>query len=516
MTTGFLRSADDPFHVALCDADETFLAVNESYAARFGLRPAQIIGRRVLDVVGRDAYLEVAPFIRRVLEGEELEFTRDLQYDSVGTRTMRATYVPQFGPDGRVACFIAVLQDASAGADAERMRQEALAHARAAQQMAEAANRMKDEFLATISHELRTPINAVLGWTRMLSQPGISEEMRARGIETIERNALATATIIEDLLDVSRIVTGDFRIGRSDVNLDDLVRRAIETVSPAAHLKHQTLTIAALDPAAHVVVGDAIRLQQVVWNVLTNAIRYTPDGGRIVISLYARDEQVHLQVTDSGQGISSDVLPFIFERFRQGDASSTRRHGGLGLGLAIARELVSLHGGTISAHSEGVGKGAVFVVALPRKPDVMPEQLKLRAEAAQVVLEQSEVNVAGMSVLIVEPDEESRRFMATTLRQRDVDVTTAVSASEARSVCADRSFDVLLCATTLPDGDGYALLRDLRRDGRILPPSTAAVAVTSHHRVEDRTRGHAAGFQLHLRTPVDPSELVAAVSALRR
>ncbi|MCU1384700.1 MAG: two-component hybrid sensor and regulator [Acidobacteria bacterium] len=515
MTAGDPGAGDDPFYVAVCNAQEIFLFVNTPYAARFGLLPPQIVGRSVRDVLGPSAHATVAPYIHRVLAGEEVEFTREMTSGALGTRLMHVTYLPQANEAGGVDRFIAVLQDASARGDAERARQDGLAAARAAQQLAETANRMKDEFLATISHELRTPINAVLGWTRMLKQPGLDAEARARGIDSVERNAKATATIIEDLLDVSRAVTGDLRIGRNDVDVDELLRRAIETVGPAALVKHQRVSLSILDRAPHVVVGDAMRLQQVVWNVLSNAIRYTPDAGRIAVTVHARDEEVLVQISDSGEGIAAEALPFIFDRFRQADSSTTRRHGGLGLGLAIARQLVFLHGGSISGHSEGKGAGAVFVITLPRKAETQPEQLTLRATEAQAILDRAHLNVAGIAVLLVDSDDESREFIGTTLRREGVDVTSVRTGAAARDACTGGRFDVLLCATALEDGDGYSLLRTLRAGGRCLPPSTPAVALTAYRRVEDRTRAHAAGFQLHLGVPVHPSELIAAIWALR-
>lgn len=507
---------DDRFHVAVCDARETLLLVNASYAERFGLRPEQIAGRHVRDVVGSGAYATLKPYLDRVLDGEEVEFVERIPYGTVGTRVMHVMYLPERRDGGDVVGFIAILQDASARAEAEQARQIALSAARAAQQMAETANRMKDEFLATISHELRTPINAVLGWIRVLDGTGVPPDVRARGITAIERNVRATATIIEDLLDVSRTVTGDLRIGRADVDVDELLRRAIESVGPAALTKEQRVSLSIGDDAPHMVVGDAMRLQQVVWNILTNAIRYTPNGGRIAVSVHAHDDQVAVQIGDTGEGITAAVLPFIFDRFRQGDSSTTRHHGGMGLGLAIARHLLVLHGGSISAHSEGRGKGSLFVIQLPRKSDRQPEQLTLRSAQANAIIERAGVDVSGMAVLLVDSDAESREFVATTLRGHHVTVTTAETAATAREACAERRrFDVLLCATVLEDGDGYSLLEALRAQGHCLPPSTAAVALTSYRRVDDRTRAYTAGFQLTLKLPVDPSELVAAIGALR-
>jgi CheY-like chemotaxis protein/nitrogen-specific signal transduction histidine kinase len=418
---------------------------------------------------------------------------------------------------GIVERFIAVLHDGSARADAERLQQQAMDDARAAQQMAETANRMKDEFLATISHELRTPIGAVLGWIRILRDEQLDAGTRQRGIDAVERSAKATATIIEDLLDVSRVVTGELRIGRSVIDLDELVRIAVEAVGPAALTKYQNLSVSITDQACHCVMGDGMRLQQVVWNLLSNAIRYTPNGGRINVAVYARGHQAHIRISDTGQGIRAEVLPFIFQRFRQGDGSTTRRHGGLGLGLAIASHLIHLHGGTITAQSDGAGQGATFLITMPLEGAIkVPEQLTLAADAPLAVLDGSDLTVEGVRVLIVEPETDTREFVTATLQQHGASVTGTTTVAETRRMSREERFDVLLCATELPDEDAFGLLQSLRTESDSLVRHAPALALTRHLRGEDRPLALAAGFQMQLRKPIDPGELIAAVGAVRR
>jgi signal transduction histidine kinase len=379
-------SGDDPVYIALCDANEYFLSVNVPYAARLGLAPADVVGCRIVDLLQPAAYRRIAPYIQQVLRGEAVEFTADLPHDGIGIRRMHTSYVPQLNAAGIVERFVAVHHDASARADGERLRQQAFDDALAAQQMAEIANRMKDEFVATLSHELRTPIGSVLGWIRILRDGHLDSGTRERGFEAMERSAKVSASNIEDLLDVSRVVTGQLRIGRSIVDLDDLVRKTVEAVGPAALVKHQNLSLSTTDTASHRMMGDAVRLQQVVWNVLSNAIRYTPDAGRINVAVFARGNEAHIRISDTGQGISAEVLVFVGQRFRQGDGTKTRRHGGLGLGLAIARHLMHLHGGTITVQSDGLGQGATFTITMPLEGALnVPEQLTLRADDARTV-----------------------------------------------------------------------------------------------------------------------------------
>ncbi len=510
-------SGDDLVYIAVCDAHERILSVNAPYAARLGLAPADVVGRLIAEVLQPAAYQTISPYIQKALRGEAVEFTADMPYHGIGMRRMHTRYVPEVNAEGIVERVVAVLQDASSRADADRLRQQTIDDARAAQQMAETANRMKDEFLATISHELRTPIGAVLGWTRILRDGQLDAGTRQRGIDAVERSAKATAAIIEDLLDVSRVVTGELRIGKTIVDLDELVRIAVEAVGPAALTKHQNLTVSIVDSTRHCVMGDGMRLQQVVWNVLSNAIRYTPNGGRINVAVYARDDKAHIRISDTGQGIRAEVLPFIFQRFRQGDGSTTRRHGGLGLGLAIASHLVHLHGGTITAQSNGAGQGATFVIAMPLEGALnIPEQLTLRADAAQAVLDGSDLTVEGVRVLIVEPEADTREFVTAMLQQHGASVTGTTTVAETRRMSREEPFDVVLCATELPDEDAYGLLRWLRADSESLVRHAPALALTRHLRVEDRTQALAAGFQMQLRKPIDPAELIAAVGAVRR
>src|SRR4051794_498744 len=499
--------------VAECDRDERYITVGQSYAARFGLTPAQVLGRTVKDLLGPRVHEELIPYIADVLAGHEVTFEREVPYEALGFRHMRCNYVPRFDERGRVVAFIVALSDISATVEIERLRQGSIDRAAAAQEVAETTNRMKDEFLAIISHELRTPITAMLGWARLLQTRPFDAEATQRAVAVIERNAKTTAVLVEDLLDVSRIVTGAFRIGRETIDVGRVVLRAVDAIMPSVEAKGLQLGVS-VDPSLPPMRGDAIRLQQVLGNLLTNAVRYTP-AGRIDVTLRARTQHVEIQIRDTGQGIQSEFLPFMFDRFRQGDASTTRRYGGLGLGLAIARHLVELHGGTIRADSPGPNQGATFTVSLPFAvgESEAPGAIR-RSEQSQAVLDLVRVDIAGVQVVVADADVEARELVAAVLRQHGAVPATAGMAAEVRQLLTTGRPDVLLSAITLLDEDGYSLIRSLRANADANWADIPAAALTSHVRVEDRTRALAAGFQTHIRKPVDAAELVAAVAGL--
>ena len=413
----------------------------------------------------------------------------------------------------RMAAFVLVaLLTASLYHRAGRARQdaEALAQARerllreeqAARAAAETASRAKDEFLATLSHELRTPLNALVGWTWWLKRGDLGPERRERALETLDRNAKAVAQLIEDLLDVSRIITGKSRLAVRALDLPAVVDAAVAAVLPAAAAKHIELRVSMmrLGPMR----GDPDRLQQVVWNLLSNAIKFTPDKGTVTVRVAREPEAATIVVSDTGQGIEPDGLPQIFERFAQGGGG--RRSGGLGLGLSIARHIVELHGGTIAAHSEGAGRGAAFTVTLP---------LAGVAEAADAPggeAERPAARIDGLRVLVVDDDADAREWCALTLGRAGAVVTTVGSVSEAMAALAREEPEVLVSDLRLNGEDGYTLIRAVRarERTRALP----AVALTAFPRVEDRARALEAGYHVHVPKPVEPSELVSVIATL--
>ena len=375
---------------------------------------------------------------------------------------------------------------------------------RSARADAEQANRMKDQFLATLSHELRTPLNAILGWTALLKRGGLRDEDARHGVAVVDRNARAQAKLIDDLLDMNRIVSGKLHLEMQTVDPAAVLADALASLAPEADAKGVRL-VAAVPPGAHFVRGDPARLQQVAWNLLSNAIRFTPPGGRVRAALEAAGERVRLTVADTGEGIAPQALPRIFDRFAQADGTTTRRHGGLGLGLAIVRQLVELHGGSVRAHSAGPGQGATFTVELPRLP-VAP------AASAPVLGATRGPALAGVNVLVVDDEPDARELARIVLERHQASVRCAASAREALEAARALRPDVLVSDIGMPGMDGYELVRRLRANRRPGEKDIAAVAMTAYAREEDRAAARAAGFEGHLAKPVTPDELVAAVA----
>lgn len=398
---------------------------------------------------------------------------------------------------------------------AEQEREKLLARERAARAEAEVANRMKDEFLATLSHELRTPLNAMLGWTQLLKSRKFDEHTTARALETINRNTHSLSQLIEDVLDVSRIIRGKLYLNIYQVKIISVIDAAIDTVRPAAEAK-EICVECKFDPTIGIIMGDANRLQQVMWNLLSNAIKFTPKGGRVDVKVAEIDSRVQIQVSDTGEGIAPNFLPFVFDRFRQADSSKTRSHGGLGLGLAIVRHLVELHGGTVTAESPGKGQGATFIVNLPMKAasvqENSPEQPSplLNCEVDQNCL----LSLEGLLVLVVDDELDTRQLLTTILSQYGAEVMAVASTAEALEALPLFHPDVLVSDIGMPQEDGYTLIRKLRTLSQEQGGKTPAVALTAYARAEDRTQALLAGFQLHIPKPVNPAELAAVVANL--
>ena len=371
---------------------------------------------------------------------------------------------------------------------------------------AEAANRSKDEFLATLSHELRTPLSAILGWARMLREGGLTAVDEGRALEVIERNAKVQIQLIEDLLDVSRIVSGKAELDIRPVHPVTLIEAVLDSMRPGAAAKSISLE-SSLDLRGGPIAADPARMQQVLWNLVANAIKFTARGGRIDVRLARAEPNVEIAVSDTGEGIRPEMLPHVFERFRQGDSSTTRRHGGLGLGLTLVKHLVEAHGGTVTADSAGPGQGATFTVRLPLLGQTDPavvRRARLPARAS------SEARLDGCRVLAVDDDADARELFAHVLGRVGATVHTAASVAEAFEVLAGTPLDVVLADLQMPDEDGFALIERLRASGRHLP----AVAVTAYGSTDDRVRVLAAGFDAHMAKPVDTDELVTVIRRL--
>jgi PAS domain S-box-containing protein len=382
---------------------------------------------------------------------------------------------------------------------------------------AEESNRMKDEFLATVSHELRTPLTSILGWARMLRSGTLDAATSERAVETIERNARSQSQIIEDILDVSRIITGKLSLSVEPVEMVAVIEAAINAVRPAAEAKGIQIETA-FDAAAYRVAGDANRLQQVVWNLLSNAVKFTPGGGRVSVQLRREDAYVETIVSDTGQGIDKEFLPYVFDRFRQADSSTTRQHGGLGLGLAIVRHLVELHGGTVAAESAGEGEGTTFTVRLPSM--AVPERPAGAAAAPSMAASAADfdcvASLAGLRVLAVDDEADTLELLKMLLERCSVEVITALSARDALAALEATRPDVLIADIGMPEEDGYQLIHKVRALGSERGGNTPAIALTAYAGEADRRRVLASGYQTHMAKPIDPAKLLRAVAGLAR
>lgn len=396
---------------------------------------------------------------------------------------------------------------------AEEERDRLLDRERKARSEAEAANRIKDEFLATLSHELRTPLASILGWANLLRGAPPNAPISAQGLEVIERNAQNQRQLIDDLLDVSRIITGQLRLAVNPVDLTRIVADAVEVVRPAANAKRIHLSCT-FDRTVCRLSGDAVRLQQVVWNLLVNAVKFTPEGGRIEVKLEV-GHCVRVSIRDNGQGINPEFLPHVFERFRQADGTTTRAHGGLGLGLAIVRHLVEAHGGTVSAESIGKGQGSVFTFSLPL-PDVQAEVsgVEPAVHLESRIQNGAAVSLSGVRVLVVDDDSDARQMISAVLRRSGAEVKACGSAGEALTELPQWRPDVLMSDIGMPHEDGYELIHKVRALNDANGGRVPAAALTAYARDEDRKRAIAEGYQMHVAKPASSAELVAAVATL--
>jgi len=487
------------------------LRCNEAMADLVGRKPEDLVGGTGVALLQEEGLPREEWPLSRALS-ERRRVSREVQ---VGERWFEIVADPVLDEEAEVAAVVSTVKDVSDRVIAEAQMTDLLNREQAARKEAEQVNRLKDEFLATLSHELRTPLNAIVGWTHILRAGGLDAERTRQAIETIGRNAQAQAQVISDILDVSRIVAGKLRLEPVALDLADVVRAAYDTVRPAAEAKAIQVDLL-LDPAAGPVVGDQDRMQQVAWNVLANAIKFTPKGGHVQARLELVNSSVRFTVEDDGPGIDPEFLPHVFERFRQEDASSRRPHGGLGLGLAIVRHLVELHGGTVDAANRSDGSGAVFRIMLPR-PALSDTRPPLVAERRIDDRSWSgpHADLTGATVLVVDDDEDACALLRYVLERCGATVHTASSAQEAMAALRQHRPHVLLADVDMPHEDGYALMARVRA----LPPDEGghvpAAALTAYASAQDRLNALRAGFQHHVSKPVAPAELAAVVASLR-
>jgi PAS domain S-box-containing protein len=505
-----------PVLISYVDAQQRYRFNNKRYEDWHGLPASEIYGKHIREVLGEPAYESILPYVEAVLSGKQVNYEKQLQFQDGLTRYTSITYVPQFNQEGQVEGFVALISDITERKLAEQESEQLLLREQASRAEAEAANRMKDEFLATLSHELRTPLNAMVGWTQLLRSRKFDEATTAKGLETIDRNVKSLAALIEDVLDVSRIIRGKLRLNMHPVELLPVVQAAIDTVRSASQAKEISIEYF-FDSKIGVILGDANRLQQVVWNLLSNAVKFTPPKGKVEVQLQRIDGSlVQIRVSDTGEGISPEFLPYVFERFRQADSSSTRSYGGLGLGLAIVRHLVELHGGTVHAESPGIGLGATFIVSLPMKTvgleTINPQQLspKIGREIAKNQL----LKLDGLRVLVVDDEPDARQLLTTMLGQYEAQVIAVASAKEALIALQEFQPNVLVSDIGMPLEDGYSLIRKVRALSTEQGGKIPAVALTAYARAEDRMQALLAGFQLHVPKPVSPVELAAVIANL--
>jgi PAS domain S-box-containing protein len=518
--------------ILVTDADLNIRAWNQWLETHSGQSAAEMIGRNLLAVYPELATRRLDDYFTDALEGQVRVLSQRLhgyllpmkaEIDNRGfNRMQQSARIAPLLEEDRVIGTITVITDVTERVAREDALVRALTNEKSVRAAAEAANRAKDEFLATVSHELRTPLNAISGWVQILRTGKVDDDSSAHALEAIERSAKAQAKLIEDILDASRIITGKLRLDVRPVDLSSIVETAVDTVRPTADAK--TIKVETVINSAGLVSGDPNRLQQVIWNLLFNAIKFTPTSGRVTIQLDSDNDEVVVSVKDTGQGISAEFLPHVFDRFRQADNTTARRHGGLGLGLAIVRNLVESHGGTVQAQSEGEGRGATFSVRLPvvnvHKAKELPSQERVHvAELHDTVALSSTALLpllAGVRVLVVDDESDAREMLEIALSQRGATVTTAKTAREALELMQKWRPDVLVSDIGMPVEDGYLLISKVRalpadRGGRV-----PAVALTGYASPEDRLRLLSAGYHLHLSKPVELGELTVLIARLAR
>jgi len=494
--------------IAIIDPDGYFLQQNGAHFVLLGYADDDLEGQTPAMYLGEEKFQRI--FQELAEEGDYAGETvcRNKNGDELNIElsvfTMRSGL-------GEPLCYVSIERDITARKHTEEKLAQLLVRERTARADAEKANRLKDEFLATLSHELRTPLNAVIGWSRILKAGRLDNESSAHAIEVIERNAWAQKQIIEDILDVSRVITGKLQLHLAPVDLSTVVNAALDAVRPAFEAKEIRIETH-YQPHLKIIAGDADRLQQVVWNLLSNASKFTPVGGVVGIRVIQDNNYATIEVRDTGPGIAAEFLPHVFERFRQADGSTTRTHGGLGLGLAIVRHLVELHGGLIAAENVNNGSGAVFTVKLPLPSSELNIENVLQATRVEEHL--TEVDLENVRILVVEDELDALDLLTIDLAAHGAKVRGAASAAEALELLRADQFDLLISDIGMADTDGYHLIkqvRDLEGEGGEHIP---AIALTAYARAQDRMRAISAGYNTHVAKPVEITELVTVVKCL--
>jgi PAS domain S-box-containing protein len=476
----------------------------------------EVVGQPITLIVPPERMEEEQLILERLRRGERVESFETVRRAKSGRAVdISLTVSPIRDAAGRISGASKIARDITERKQAEDERARLLASAQAAREQAEAASRAKDEFVAMVSHELRAPVNSILGWVQMLRGGKFNQAETQRALDTIERNTKTQVQLIEDLLDISRVITGKLTLSVRPLELAQVVEAALDSIRPAVEAKALQLHVQ-LAARGSEVLGDPARLQQVVWNLLSNAVKFTPNHGRIEVKVERLDSHLQLTVSDSGVGISPEFLPFVFDRFRQASTGSERQYGGLGLGLAIVRHLVEMHGGAVRAESAGDGQGATFTVILPVRVRSEAEvEFKRTAPSDEAIAALTDaITLDGLRVMIVDDEAESRELLQTILAHRGAEVKACASVTEAMTTIAQWQPAVLVSDIGMPDEDGYALIRKLRALTEAQGGNIPAVALTGFARSEDRTRALASGFQMHVPKPVEAVELIMVIASL--
>ncbi len=472
------------------------------------------IGKKWSDFWEGDGNKLAEQAIESAREGKAADFEGFCKTAKGNTRYWSVSVAPIFDSEGKPIRLISTSRDITERRGAEQEREELLKREQLARKDAEIANRLRDEFLATVSHELRAPLNSILGWARLMEKGKLDEITTGKAINTIVRNAESQNRLIEDLLDVSRIISGKLRLEVMTIKPINVVESALETVRPAAEAKGIRIEIKGESDISHIS-GDPNRLQQVIWNLLSNAIKFTPPEGEVKLEIERTDDFVEIRVKDTGVGIKEEFLPHVFDRFRQADASSIRKFGGLGLGLAIVRHITEMHGGTVYALSAGENKGSTFVVRLPLVIQSEEEHDAMEArQKSQMHEGEPEVSLDGMLILVVDDEEDTRQLLVQSLTFYGATVVTADSAAAAFDDLQTKNPDLMVSDIGMPDEDGYSLIRRIRalpdKQHREIP----AVALTAFTRAQDRMKALTSGYQNHVAKPVEPDELATVIASL--
>jgi PAS domain S-box-containing protein len=510
--SAIIESSDDA--IVSKTLDGIITSWNAAAQTLFGYTAEEAIGKSILLIVPPERHHEEATILSRLRNGQKINHFETERLTKDGRLVEISLSVsPVRDSTGRIVGASKIARDITDKKRFEREREHLLEAERVAREDAQRINRLKDDFLATLSHELRTPLNAILGWAQMMGLGTLTAEETKDAGRVIERNARTQKQLIEDLLDMSRIISGKLRLELQQLEPASFIDAAVETTRPAAAVKDIRIE-KLIDPLAGPISGDPARLQQVVWNLLSNAVKFTPKQGRIQVRLERVDSHIEISVSDTGQGIDPAFLPHLFERFRQADASASRKHGGLGIGLAIAKEIVELHGGTIHAMSAGEGKGAEFVVELPLL--VFRRRLEARVHPtapSAIPIDAGSTELSGLKILFVDDEPDARGLVKRLLEECGAEVVTAESASQALELVTRYSPNLVISDVGMPEVDGYEFLRKLRKSDHV-SATVPAIALTAFARSEDRTRALRAGYIHHVAKPIEPSELLATIAAV--